>query len=126
MLEALPLDEVRDLEAQIEISFWGPALGNPALRNLQHSEFDRLSKRLRAHLDEAAELGEIGENVDLDLVTHQLVALIDGVSAERVLYPDRVPPQRQADLLDQLLRSFRAGQAPAAAVQTGSCPSSSG
>src|SRR5258706_3482279 len=86
MLEALPLDEVRDLEAQIEISFWGPALGNPALRNLQHSEFDRRSKRLRAHLDEAAELGEIGEN-DLDLVTHQLVALIDGVSAERVLYP---------------------------------------
>ena len=126
MLEALPLDEVRDLEAQIEISFWGRALGNPALRNLQNSEFDRLRKRLRAHLDEAAEIGEIGENVDLDLVTHQLVALIDGVSAERVLYPDRVPPQRQADLLDQLLRSFRAGQAPAAAVQTGSCPSSSG
>ena len=28
MLEALPLDERRDLEAQIEISFWGRALGN--------------------------------------------------------------------------------------------------
>ena len=62
----------------------------------------------------------------MDLVTHQLVTLIDGVSAESVLYPDRVPPQRQADLLDQLLRSFRAGHLPAAAVQTGSCPSSSG
>ena len=32
MLEALPLDSERDLEAQIEISFWGRALGNPALR----------------------------------------------------------------------------------------------
>src|SRR5579863_7536450 len=30
MLEALPLDDQRDLEAQIEISFWGRALGNPA------------------------------------------------------------------------------------------------
>jgi AcrR family transcriptional regulator len=30
MLEALPLDGERDLEAQIEISFWGRALGNPA------------------------------------------------------------------------------------------------
>src|ERR1700730_4609748 len=38
MLEALPLDSERDLEAQIEISFWGRALGNPALRRLQHAE----------------------------------------------------------------------------------------
>jgi AcrR family transcriptional regulator len=28
-LEALPLDERRDLEAQIEISFWGRALAPP-------------------------------------------------------------------------------------------------
>jgi AcrR family transcriptional regulator len=126
MLEALPLDEIRDLEAQIEISFWGRALGNPALRDLQHSEFDRLRKRLRAHLEEAAELGQIGGDVDVDLATHQLVVLIDGVSAERVLYPDRVPPERQVDLLDELLGSLRARDDPAAAVQEDSSPSSSG
>src|SRR5215475_9279726 len=34
MLEALPLDDLRDLEAQIEISFWGRALGNAALSEL--------------------------------------------------------------------------------------------
>ena len=123
MLEALQLDDVRDLEAQIEISFWGRALGNPALRELQHREFDRLRNRLRAHLDEAAALGQIGENVDLDLVTHQMVALIDGVSAERVLYPDRVPPPRQIDLLDRLLADLR-GRPQPAAVRTGG-PSSS-
>jgi len=126
MLEALPLDDVRDLEAQIEISFWGRALGNPALRELQHREFDRLRMRLRAHLDEAAELGQIGENVDLDLVTHHLVALIDGVSAERVLYPDRVPPQRQIDLLDRLLADMQAGTAMTATAQRGGSSSSIG
>ncbi len=93
---------------------------------MQHREFDRLGTRLRAHLDEAAELGQIGANVDLDLVTHHLVALIDGVSAERVLYPDRVPPQRQIDLLDQLLAGLQAGLAVAAVVQTGGSPSSIG
>jgi AcrR family transcriptional regulator len=128
MLEALPLDELRDLEAQIEISFWGRALGNPALRDLQHSEFDQLRKRLRAHLTEAAGLGQIGPQVDLDLVTHQLVVLIDGVSAERVLYPDRVPPERQVGLLDQLLSGLRADQDAGrmAAVQPGQPASSSG
>jgi AcrR family transcriptional regulator len=107
MLEALPLDERRDTEAQIEISFWGRALGNARLRELQHSEFDRLWVRLHGHLQEAASLGELADGYDLALATHQLVVLIDGLSAQRVLYPDRVTPQRQAEMLDQLLRSFR-------------------
>ncbi len=106
MLEALPLDGRRDLEAQIEISFWGRALGNAELRDLQHSEFDRLCARLRGHLTEAAERGELREDCDLELATHQLVVLIDGLSAERVLYPDRVTPGRQVQMLDRLLRSF--------------------
>ncbi|MGH3156567.1 MAG: TetR/AcrR family transcriptional regulator [Streptosporangiaceae bacterium] len=106
MLEALPLNEQRDLEAQIEISFWGRALGTPELRELQHSEFERLWERLRRHLEEAAELGELREGADLDFGTHQMVMLIDGLSAERVLYPDRVPPGRQVAMLDRLLDSF--------------------
>ncbi len=116
MLEALPLDDVRDLEAQIEISFWGRALGHADLRELQHSEFERLCGRLRGHLQEAADLGELTEDCDLDLATHQLVVLIDGLSAERVMYPDRVSPQRQTQMLDRLLRSFqptRSSQTPA-------------
>jgi len=106
MLEALPLDSKRDLEAQIEISFWGRALGNAELRELQHREFERLCRRLRGHLAEAGELGQLRDGVDLDFVTHQLVVLIDGLSAERVLYPDRVPPGRQIELLDQLLAAL--------------------
>ncbi len=113
MLEALPLDDRRDLEAQIEISFWGRALGNAPLRDLQHSEFDRLWARLRGHLDEAAEQGELGSGCDLDLATHQLLVLIDGLSAQRVLYPDRVTPQRQIEMLDRLLGSFRLPSAAA-------------
>jgi AcrR family transcriptional regulator len=108
MLEALPVDNRRDLEAQIEISFWGRALGNAQLRELQHSEFDRLCARLRGHLAEAAELGELRDDCDLDLATHQLVVLIDGLSAERVLYPDRVSAHRQAQMLDHVLSSFAA------------------
>ena len=112
MLEALPLDERRDLEAQIEISFWGRALGNARLRELQHSEFDRLCGRLRGHLQEAAQHGELVRDCDLSLATHQLVVLIDGLSAQRVLYQDRVTPQRQVEMLDHLLRAFRPAPAP--------------
>jgi AcrR family transcriptional regulator len=106
MLEALPLDDRRDLEAQIEISFWGRALGNADLRELQHTEFDRLHSRLRGHLQEAASAGQLRADFDVDLATHQLVVLIDGLSAERVLYPDRASPGRQVEMLDQLLSTF--------------------
>jgi len=123
MLEALPLDERRDLEAQIEISFWGRALGNARLRELQHSEFDRLCGRLRGHLQEAAQHGELVRDCDLSLATHQLVVLIDGLSAQRVLYEDRVTPQRQVEMLDHLLRAFRppagAPAGPGASVGSG-------
>ena len=108
MLEALPLDEQRDLEAQIEISFWGRALGNPGLRKLQHAEFDRFAERLRGYLAEAENQGELRDGVDLAQAAHQLLVLIDGLSAERVLYPDRVSPDRQQEMLDELLGSLRA------------------
>jgi hypothetical protein len=36
--------------------------------------------------------------------------LIDGLSAERVLYPGRVAPERQVCMLDHLLDSFRAAR----------------
>ena len=120
MLEALPLDGRRDLEAQIEISFWGRALGNAELRELQNSEFDRLCARLRGHLAEAAGLGELRDDCELGLATHHLVALIDGLSAERVMYPDRVTAQRQVEMLDRLLCSFvREQEAPARAERAG-------
>ena len=45
--------------------------------------------------------------MDVDLAAHQLLVLIDGLSAERVLYPDRVGPDRQQEMLDELLRGLR-------------------
>jgi AcrR family transcriptional regulator len=107
MLEALPLDDERDLEAQIEISFWGRALGNSELRTVQNAEFDRFARRLRGYLAEARDLGELRDGVDIDLAAHQLLVLIDGLSAQRVLYPGRVSAVRQRQMLDALLDSFR-------------------
>jgi hypothetical protein len=74
---------------------------------MQHAEFDRFAGRLRAHLAEAGKLGELRDSLDLDLAAHQLLVLIDGLSAQRVLYPDRVTAARQRQMLSELLDSFR-------------------
>ena len=106
MLEALPLDRERDLEARIEVSFWGRMLSDHDLGELGKNEVDQLWTRLSGHLEEARELNELADGLDVDLATHELVALIDGISVERVHVPDRAPPERQLVMLDRLLASF--------------------
>src|SRR3982074_472144 len=49
-----------------------PPLGSPALRRLQHAEFDRFTDRLRGYLVEAEKDSELRDGVDIALAAHQL------------------------------------------------------
>lgn len=115
MLEALPLDGQRLLEAQIEINFWSMALGNNGLRDLQHEEFERFWDVLHYRVCEAQKLGQIEAGSDPSDITHELVILVEGLSLEAVLYPSRATPQRQCQTLNAVLDRLGnpAGQRPA-------------
>lgn len=108
MLEALPLDAERELEARIEVSFWGRLLSDSRLSDLGQVEVNLLGSRLRGHLEEAQVAGELKRDLDLDLATQELLVLIDGVSVERTHFPVSVPPKRQIEMLERLLKSFEA------------------
>ena len=56
LLDNLPLDEQRELETRIEMSFWARALRNEALHEIQQEE----SETLRALLRELIERGPDG------------------------------------------------------------------
>ena len=103
MLEALPLDEERLLEAQIEINFLSLALGNSGLRELQHEEFERFWDTLHYRVGEAQKLGHLQAGADPSDITHELVILVEGLSQEAVLYPSRTTPQRQRQTLNAVL-----------------------
>jgi AcrR family transcriptional regulator len=107
MLEALPLDAERQLEARIEVSFWGRILSDPRLSELGQLEVNLLASRLRGHLNEARAAGELREDLNLDLATQELLVLIDGVSVERTHFPASVPPKRQIEMLERRLSSFQ-------------------
>ncbi len=107
MLEALPLDDQRLLEAQIEANFWSLALGNEALRELQHEEFERFWELLHYRVCEAQKLGQIWPDADASDLTHQLMIIVEGLSLEAALYPSRATPQRQLQTLDSFLGRIR-------------------
>ncbi|MFF3666538.1 TetR/AcrR family transcriptional regulator [Microtetraspora malaysiensis] len=103
LLDNLPLDEERAAETGLEVGFWGRGLSSPALLALQREDAAELRYLVRSLLSSAAEAGEIraaadlGE--DLDDVTERLLALVDGLSAHRLLYPDRMSPERLERLI---------------------------
>jgi AcrR family transcriptional regulator len=91
------------LEAQIEINFQSLALGDEALRELQHVEFERFWDLLHYRVSEAQKLGQVWPDLDADDVTHQLMVLVEGLSLEAVLYPSRATPDRQTKTLESFL-----------------------
>ncbi len=104
MLEALPLDETRLVEAQVGVSFWGLSLGNERLLEVMRAEWERFWDVLSFRVDEARSLGQLVDDIHSDDLTHELIVLVEGISAQAVLYPSRVPVKRQVEILDSILK----------------------
>ena len=103
MLECLPLDERRRFLAVVEASFWGQAVGNPRLIDVNSTENDGLRERLRSRLHEARDRNELTDGVDVESVVRELHVLVDGLSIQAALYPNSAPQQEQIAMLDAIL-----------------------
>jgi AcrR family transcriptional regulator len=107
LLDNLPLDEQRDLETRIEMSFWARALRNEALHEIQQEESEGLRALLRELVERAQKDKAIAKKHDREEVLELLGAMIDGISLHALLYPDRLPPKKQAAVMEfaiQLLK----------------------
>jgi AcrR family transcriptional regulator len=107
MLEVLPLNDQGLLEARIEACFWGEAVGNQDLMKIQNDEVDSFCDRVRALLVEAEEDRELRRLVDIDQAVHQCLILMDGLSIQSVMYPERNDTEEQVAILDELLTRLR-------------------
>ncbi|WP_326823431.1 TetR/AcrR family transcriptional regulator [Streptosporangium sp. NBC_01756] len=101
LLDNLPLDDERARESGLEIGFWSRSLTSPALLEAQRAEAEELRYLVRSLLGAAADAGEIATEEDLGDVAERLLALVDGLSVRRLLYPDRLGAER----LERLLRT---------------------
>ncbi|MEU9889140.1 TetR/AcrR family transcriptional regulator [Sphaerisporangium sp. NPDC051011] len=119
LLDNLPLDEERARETALEVGFWGRSLAGGTLLEVQREEAAELRHLVRALLDAAAAAGEITVGEDLDDVAERLLALVDGLSAHRLLYPDRVSPETLRRLMTAELDRLATPVSPEAGTATG-------
>jgi AcrR family transcriptional regulator len=103
LLQALPLDEERLLEARIEVGAWQRALANPELAEVKRQSLDGWRDFLLGLVRSARQEDDIHSPQPDQLVVHEIVVLVDALSVEAVLHPDYATRERQLELADALL-----------------------
>lgn len=95
LFDNLPLDEQRELETRIEMSFWARSLRNEAVSAIQEDESAALQGLIRRLVEGSQAEGEIASEHDPRQVVDLFAALIDGISLHGLLYPERMTRERQ-------------------------------
>lgn len=113
VLDNLPLDEERQVETRLEMSYWARALALPGVLDVQRREASELFRRISRLVDEARKMGEITSTESTRSIAEYLLALIDGLSVHAILYPDRLSATFQRRLVEDRLAALGGGKAPA-------------
>lgn len=103
LLEALPLDEVRQVEWKVWIAFWGNASTSSELQLEQHRRYTEWRALLTGALLKSKRNGELTGDLNIARLVDQIVSLIDGLGLQAILDPDHLPPRRLRALLDDSL-----------------------
>lgn len=105
--EVLPLDDRRRDEAVLWLAFATAARTRPSL--VPHAEqlYDGLRALCRRVLTVMRDSGTVAASLDVALETERLASLLNGLTVDGVLHPDRMTPELTLSLLRKHLDSLR-------------------
>lgn len=98
LAQVLPIDNDRTVELSLDVNFWGRALIHPELRGLEHEDHDRW-RRIVLELI-SSNTSSSKTQIPAENLTDLLVAFLDGLGLQSLIYPELFPPDRQLELLD--------------------------
>jgi len=103
LLEALPLDDERLLEAHVDVSFLGHAVGNAHLRQIRSKSNANSRVMWGAFVTRAQDSGEMRRDEDPGFIVDEIQALIESLSIQAIIDPDRMTPEYQIALVSRFL-----------------------
>ncbi|WP_399927501.1 TetR/AcrR family transcriptional regulator [Streptomyces kanamyceticus] len=109
LAEFLPLDDARREESALWLAFTTAAHTRPELRPCAAEMQAGLHALLSRVLDEARSAGGLPGDLDVELESTRLAALLDGLNLQATLLPDRYPPQLLRQVLRRHLDALTAG-----------------
>lgn len=107
MLDLLPLSDDSRTEFRVVLSFWPAAAANERLR-AEHRALYRVFQDLLERLVASGRRdGSISPDCDPLMESQSLMAFLDGLCVHGLLDPERMPADRQHDLLEHRLAALR-------------------
>ncbi len=98
LAQVLPIDNDRTVELALDVNFWGRALIHPELRGLEHEDHDRWRNIVLELISSIASSRK--SEISAKNLTDVLIAFLDGLGLQALIYPELFPPDRQLELLD--------------------------
>ncbi|MGC0421402.1 TetR/AcrR family transcriptional regulator [Embleya sp. AB8] len=109
LAEFLPLDEARRQETGLWLVFTAAAYTRPELRPCAAELQNDLHTLIARVLHEARSAGGLPDDLDIDLESTRLAALLDGLAVQATLLPDRYPAQLLRQVLRRHLDALKTG-----------------
>lgn len=103
LLQTLPVDEERRLEARIVIPFLEHAATDEQMAGLFRAMMAQWREEFDQLLADAHARGELREGLDHRAAGDALLALLTGVQGTGILLPDSAPPERMVAMVDTAL-----------------------
>ncbi|MBN3523607.1 TetR/AcrR family transcriptional regulator [Paenibacillus apiarius] len=90
LYELLPRDEERSAEMEVWFNFTAKALVDPALQSLSNEVYDELRAAMSQSIDLLVDSGLARPDLNREIESERLYALIDGLAVHAVMQPGRV------------------------------------
>ncbi|MCK7621828.1 TetR family transcriptional regulator C-terminal domain-containing protein [Streptomyces sp. RS10V-4] len=110
LAEFLPLDEIRREEAGLWHAFTALAHLRPDVRACAAEMQQAMHALVARVLHEAQGVGALPHAADIELESTRLTALLDGLTLQAALFPDRFPPELLQQVLRRHLDTLRSGE----------------
>lgn len=104
LLEFLPLDEVRGVEARVYLAFAARAAVTPNLAAVQHRLTSEARTLCAQALELARERGQAPPDLDAEAAAASIVAMVDGLLLHMLSDPGGMPGETAVAVLDAHLR----------------------
>jgi AcrR family transcriptional regulator len=92
--QVLPLDEQRHEDMEIWLGYTERARFDPVLHEMSSENQDALALLARSALARLEQGGILRDDLDVELETERLHALIDGLAVHAYVHPERLGPDR--------------------------------
>ena len=106
LLEFLPLDEDRGVEARVYLAFAARAAVSPNLAAVQHRLMSESRTLCAQALEVAHERGQARSDLDAEAAAAAIVAMVDGLLLHMLSDPTGMPGETAVSVLDGHLRHF--------------------